>query len=38
MALDTKYTDNLVLKKSAFQNLLTNIKNYPVIVLNVMQN
>ena len=37
MALDTKYTDNLVLKKSAFQNLLTNIKNYPVIDVDFIE-
>ena len=31
MAIDTKYQDNVVLKQDAFQNLLTNIKNYPII-------
>lgn len=31
MAIDERYQDNLVLKKDAFQNLLTGIKNYPII-------
>ena len=31
MPIDTRYTDDIVLKKDAFQNLLTNIKNYPVV-------
>ena len=31
MAIDTRYDNNVVLKEEAFQNLLTNIKNYPVI-------
>ena len=31
MAIETKYQDNIVLKQDAFQNLLTNIKNYPIV-------
>ena len=31
MAIDEKYQDNIILKKDAFQNLLTNIKNYPIV-------
>ena len=31
MAIDARYQDNIVLKQDAFQNLLTNIKNYPII-------
>ena len=31
MAIDARYQDNVVLKQDAFQNLLTNIKNYPII-------
>ena len=31
MAIDTRYQDNVVLKQDAFQNLLTNIKNYPIV-------
>ena len=31
MAIDVRYQDNIVLKQDAFQNLLTNIKNYPII-------
>ena len=31
MAIDPTYQDNVVLKQEAFQNLLTNIKNYPII-------
>ena len=31
MAIDATYQDNVVLKQEAFQNLLTNIKNYPII-------
>lgn len=31
MAIDKRYQDNIILKKDAFQNLLTNIKNYPIV-------
>ncbi len=31
MAVDERYQDNLVITKDAFQNLLTNVKNYPII-------
>ena len=31
MAIDSRYQDNVVLKQDAFQNLLTNIKNYPIV-------
>ena len=31
MAIDARYQNNIVLKQDAFQNLLTNIKNYPII-------
>lgn len=31
MPIDTRYTDDVVLKKDALQNLLTSIKNYPVV-------
>lgn len=31
MALDSKYQDNVILTKDAYQDLLTNIKNYPII-------
>ena len=31
MIYDSRYEDNLILKRNAFQNLLTNIKNYPII-------
>ena len=31
MAIDARYQDNIVLKQDAFQNLLTNIKNYPIV-------
>ena len=31
MAIDVRYQDNIVLKQDAFQNLLTNIKNYPIV-------
>lgn len=31
MAIDARYQDNVVLKQDAFQNLLTNIKNYPIV-------
>lgn len=31
MAVDTRYDNNIVLKEEAFQNLLTNIKNYPIV-------
>lgn len=31
MAIDAAYQDNVVLKQDAFQNLLTHIKNYPII-------
>ena len=31
MAIDARYQNNIVLKQDAFQNLLTNIKNYPIV-------
>lgn len=31
MAVDTRYDNNVILKEEAFQNLLTNIKNYPIV-------
>ena len=36
MAIDPKYQDNLIFKKDAYQNLLTNIKNYPIIDIDYM--
>lgn len=36
MATDKIYQDNVILKKDAFQNLLTNIKNYPIIDIDYM--
>ena len=38
MAIDERYVDNVVLKKSALQNLLTNIKNYPIIDADFMES
>ena len=32
MYQDKRYTDNVVLKKDALQELLTEIKNYPIII------
>ena len=37
MIIDEKYQDNIVLKKDAFQELLTNIKNYPVIDIDYIE-
>ena len=37
MAIDKKYVDNVVLKQSALQNLLTNIKNYPIIDIDYIE-
>jgi hypothetical protein len=37
MAVDERYTDNVVLKKSALQNLLTNIRNYPIVDVDFME-
>ena len=31
MAVDERYQNNLVITKDAFQNLLTNVKNYPIV-------
>ena len=31
MFYDNRYDDNVVLRREAFQNLLTNIKNYPIV-------
>ena len=36
MAIDNKYQNNLVLTQDAFQDLLTNIKNYPIIDIDYM--
>ena len=36
MAIDPRYQDNLIFKNDAYQNLLTNIKNYPVIDIDYM--
>ena len=36
MAIDKNYEDNIILKRDAFQNLLTNIKNYPIIDINTV--
>ncbi len=38
MAIDEKYADNVVLKKSALQNLLTNIRNYPIVDIDFMES
>jgi len=37
MIYDNRYNDNIVLKREAFQNLLTNIKNYPIIDIDFVE-
>ena len=38
MIYDKRYEDNIVLKRDAFQNLLTQIKNYPIIDIDYVSN
>ena len=37
MIYDNNYNDNIILKREAFQNLLTNIKNYPIIDVDYVE-
>ena len=37
MFYDSKYRDNVILRREAFQNLLTNIKNYPIIDVDFVE-
>jgi len=37
MLYDNRYEDNIILKREAFQNLLTNIKNYPIIDIDYVE-
>jgi len=37
MLYDKRYEDNIVLKKEAFQNLLTHIKNYPIVDIDYVE-
>ena len=37
MFYDNRYDDNIVLRREAFQNLLTNIKNYPIIDVDFVE-
>ena len=37
MITDARYTDNIVLKREAYQELLTGIKHYPVIDVDYME-
>ena len=37
MVTDARYTDNVVLKREAYQELLTGIKHYPVIDIDYME-
>lgn len=36
MLYDQRYRDNVILKREALQNILTNIKNYPIIDIDYM--
>ena len=37
MVTDARYTDNVVLKRAAYQELLTGIKHYPVVDIDYME-
>ena len=37
MVTDARYTDNVVLKRAAYQELLTGIKHYPIVDIDYME-